>query len=124
MLGVFEEETASDDETEEVLQGSGVGGAVQAASVWTRADLKDFKESVKTEGGEGILKIGQGETVTIRVPTHPEGNYLFWEFATDHYDIGFGLMFEWSNTNENRVTIHVSESDDEDEEFEGEGKKL
>ena len=44
-------------------------------------DLKEFKDSVKNEGGEGILKIGQGETVTIRVPTHPEGNYLFWEFG-------------------------------------------
>ena len=68
---------------EDVLQGSGVGANIQAASIWTRKDIKEFKDSVKKEGAEGILKVGQGETVTIRVPTHSEGNYLFWEFATD-----------------------------------------
>ncbi|OQV15074.1 putative Protein TMED8 [Hypsibius exemplaris] len=105
---------------EETVTGSGVGSKIVAAAVWTRKDIKEFKESVRKEGTEGILKIGQGETITIRVPTHPEGNYLFWEFATDSYDIGFGLWFEWSNNGtDSRVTIHISESDEEDEDFEG-----
>jgi len=34
------------------------------------------------------VRVGHGETVTVRVPTHPHGSRLFWEFATDHYDIG------------------------------------
>ncbi|XP_055341086.1 Golgi resident protein GCP60-like isoform X2 [Paramacrobiotus metropolitanus] len=117
-------DVASDEENEEVMTSHAptIGGVIQTASVWTRKDLKEFKDSVKKEGGEGILKIGQGETVTIRVPTHPEGNYLFWEFATDSYDLGFGLYFEWSNnTNDNRVTIHVSETDEDDEDIDGEG---
>lgn len=33
----------------------------------------------------------------IRVPTHQNGTSLFWEFATDDLDIGFGLSFEWSD---------------------------
>ncbi|VDN15538.1 unnamed protein product [Dibothriocephalus latus] len=31
----------------------------------------------------------------IRVPVVPSGNCIVWEFATDNYDIGFGLFFEW-----------------------------
>ena len=31
----------------------------------------------------------------VRVPTHDGGSCLFWEFATDYYDIGFGIFFEW-----------------------------
>ena len=40
--------------------------SVAAASMWTRKDLKEFKESVKAEGGEAIIRIGQGESVTVR----------------------------------------------------------
>lgn len=56
----------------------------------------------------------------VRVPTHKDGTCLFWEFATDSYDIGFGLFFEWTNAEE-PVSIHVEENssddDDEDEEL-------
>ncbi|PIO71139.1 Emp24/gp25L/p24 family protein [Teladorsagia circumcincta] len=51
----------------------------------------------------------------VRVPTHEDGTCLFWEFATDYYDIGFGVYFEWTIADSNQVSIHVSESDDEDE---------
>lgn len=51
----------------------------------------------------------------VRVPTHPEGSCLFWEFATDHYDIGFGLFFEWTNTEE-AVSVTVSDTTSEEEE--------
>jgi len=51
------------------------------------------------------------------VPTHEDGSCLFWEFATDHYDIGFGLYFEWTIDTSNQVSVNVNESsDDEDEE--------
>ena len=55
----------------------------------------------------------------VRVPTHEDGTCLFWEFATDHYDIGFGVYFEWTIAPSNTVSVHVSESSDE-EEFEEE----
>lgn len=68
-----------------------------------------------------MITVGRGEVVTVRVPTHEEGSYLFWEFATDYYDIGFGVFFEWTDAASASVSVHVSESSDEDEDEEGEG---
>jgi len=95
------------------------------ASMWTRKDIKEFKESLKKDK-ESVIKIGSGETVTVRVPTHEDGTCLFWEFATDYYDIGFGVYFEWSVSQTNTVSVHISESSDEedleDEEVKGDEK--
>jgi hypothetical protein len=52
----------------------------------------------------------------VRVPTHEDGTCLFWEFATDSYDIGFGVYFEWTKSASSQVSVHISESEDEDEE--------
>lgn len=60
--------------------------------MWTRPDIEAFKHIVSQAEGDGVVRVGHGETVTVRVPTHPAGSRLFWEFATDHYDIG-ELMF-------------------------------
>ncbi len=51
----------------------------------------------------------------VRVPTHEDGTCLFWEFATDSYDLGFGVYFEWTIAPSNQVSVHVSESSDEEE---------
>ena len=67
-------------------------------------------------------QVGHGETVTVRVPTHKDGSALFWEFATDSYDIAFGLFFEWTPTDESEVSVHISDSEDEDINEEEEGK--
>lgn len=56
----------------------------------------------------------------LRVPTHEEGTSIFWEFATDSYDLGFGLFFEWNLTPQENITITISESSDEEEEEEEE----
>ncbi|XP_033734054.1 Golgi resident protein GCP60-like isoform X2 [Pecten maximus] len=87
---------------------------IAAASMWTRKDMKEFKELLCKEK-EAVIKIGSGETVTVRVPTHIDGTCLFWEFATDYYDIGFGVYFEWSVAPNNTVSVHISESSDEEE---------
>ena len=56
------------------------------------------------------------------MPTHEDGSCLFWEFASDSYDLGFGVYFEWTQSESNAVVVQVSESsDDEDEEEEIEG---
>lgn len=52
----------------------------------------------------------------MRVPTHEDGTCLFWEFATDSYDIGFGVFFEWSKPESSQVSVHISESEEEEEE--------
>ncbi|RXN20664.1 xanthine dehydrogenase oxidase [Labeo rohita] len=73
-----------------------------APSMWTRPQIKEFKEKVLHDQ-ESVITVGRGEVLTIRVPTHQDGSHLFWEFATDDYDIGFGLHFEWKD-----VTIPTS----------------
>lgn len=61
-------------------------------------------------------------SLQVRVPTHEDGTCLFWEFATDNYDIGFGVYFEWTKDSSNVVSVHISESEDEEEEEDLEGK--
>ncbi|XP_025105052.1 Golgi resident protein GCP60-like isoform X2 [Pomacea canaliculata] len=90
---------------------------IAAASMWTRKDIKDFKDSLRRDK-DSVIKIGSGETVTVRVPTHEDGTCLFWEFATDSYDIGFGVYFEWTIAPSNTVSVHISESSDEEEQEE------
>ena len=38
---------------------------VVAASMWTRKDIREFKESINRESKESIIKVGHGETVTV-----------------------------------------------------------
>ncbi|XP_064484332.1 Golgi resident protein GCP60-like [Ornithodoros turicata] len=94
--------------------------AIPTASMWTRKDIKEFKECIRKEGGDGIIKVGHGETVTVRVPTHVDGTCLFWEFATDSYDLGFGVYFDWTPNPGSQVSVHISESEDEEEDEEEE----
>ncbi|KAL2082171.1 hypothetical protein ACEWY4_021989 [Coilia grayii] len=94
---------------------------IAAPSMWTRPQIKDFKEKIRADV-DSVICVGRGEVVTVRVPTHEDGSYLFWEFATDHYDLGFGLFFEWSDASNASVSVHVSESSDEDEDEDGEGQ--
>lgn len=91
---------------------------IAAPSMWTRPQIKDFKEKIRQDA-DSVITVGRGEVVTVRVPTHEEGSYLFWEFATDYYDIGFGVFFEWTDAASASVSVHVSESSDEEDEDEG-----
>lgn len=40
---------------------------ISAASMITRKDIKEFKESVRRDN-DAIIKVGSGETVTVREP--------------------------------------------------------
>ncbi|XP_012267954.2 Golgi resident protein GCP60 [Athalia rosae] len=91
---------------------------ISRAEMWTRTGVEEFKEIIRKEAGDAVIKVGHGETVTVRVPTHADGSCLFWEFATDGYDIGFGVYFEWSKPESYQVSVHISESEDEDDEEE------
>lgn len=96
---------------------------ITPAEMWTRKGVEEFKQIIRREAGDAVIKVGHGETVTVRVPTHEDGTCLFWEFATDGYDIGFGVYFEWSKPESNQVSVHISESEDEDEEEEYEPRE-
>ncbi|KAI1720721.1 golgi-dynamics membrane-trafficking domain-containing protein [Ditylenchus destructor] len=120
---VDEDDKDTDVSDEEAADDAPPNPKIAPASLWTSKNIVDFKNTIRKEGPDGILKVGHGETVTVRVPTHEEGTCLFWEFATDYYDIGFGVYFEWTIAESNQVTVHISESSDEelDDEAEGSG---
>ncbi|KAE8586098.1 hypothetical protein XENTR_v10021549 [Xenopus tropicalis] len=86
-------------------------------STWTSANLREFKNRMAKEK-HGVLTVRRGEVLTVRVPTHPDGKRLCWEFATDDYDIGFGIYFDWTTVTSTAVTLQISESSDEEDEEE------
>lgn len=45
-------------------------GSVQTlfpASMWTRKDIDEFKANLLREGGEAVIKVNHGETVTVSI---------------------------------------------------------
>ncbi|XP_065661530.1 Golgi resident protein GCP60 isoform X2 [Hydra vulgaris] len=102
------------------IVGNSTGKSMAQASLWTRPKLQEFITHVKRDANS-VLVIGRGETVTIRVPTHENGSCLFWEFATEFYDIGFGVYFEWTSgdnstaeeTLKKHLVVHENENNDE-----------
>ncbi|KAG8448984.1 hypothetical protein GDO86_015885 [Hymenochirus boettgeri] len=91
------------------------GEGKASPTTWTSANLREFKHRMASEK-HGLLTVRRGEVMTVRVPTHPEGKRLCWEFATDDYDIGFGMYFDWTPVTSTAVTLQVSESSDEEDE--------
>uniref|UniRef100_A0A3Q4GAN1 Transmembrane p24 trafficking protein 8 n=1 Tax=Neolamprologus brichardi TaxID=32507 RepID=A0A3Q4GAN1_NEOBR len=90
-------------------------------TTWTSAAVKELKAKLRTEK-DSMVTVYRGDIMTVHVPTVPEANKVCWEFATDGYDIGFGIYFDWTPVTSRSITVHISESsDDEDEEEELEG---
>ncbi|CAI5696673.1 protein TMED8 isoform X3 [Oreochromis niloticus] len=90
-------------------------------TTWTSAAVKELKAKLRTEK-DSVVTVYRGDIMTVHVPTVPEANKVCWEFATDGYDIGFGIYFDWTPVTSRSITVHISESsDDEDEEEELEG---
>lgn len=90
-------------------------------TTWTSAALKELKAKLRSEK-DSVVTVYRGDIMTVYVPTVPEAKKVCWEFATDGYDIGFGIYFDWTPVTSRSITVHISESsDDEDEEEELEG---
>lgn len=90
-------------------------------TTWTSVALKELKAKLRGEK-DSVVTVYRGDIMTVNVPTVPEASRVCWEFATDGYDIGFGVYFDWSPVTSRSITVHISESsDDEDEEEELEG---
>ncbi|XP_070698355.1 protein TMED8 [Pempheris klunzingeri] len=90
-------------------------------TTWTSAALKELKAKLRTEE-DSVVTVYRGDIMTVHVPIVPEAKKVCWEFATDGYDIGFGIYFDWTPVTSRAITVHISESsDDEDEEEELEG---
>ncbi len=97
---------------------------MKPASTWTSAALKELKTKLCQEK-DSVVTVYRGDIMTVHVPTVPEAKRVCWEFATDGYDIGFGVYFDWSPVTSRAITVHISESsDDEDEDDDLEGEEL
>ncbi|KAL7059096.1 hypothetical protein AAHC03_013912 [Spirometra sp. Aus1] len=81
--------------------------ALAPAQMWTHPDIVEFK-ALLSQDAESVVNVGSGELVTIRVPVVSSGNCIVWEFATDNYDIGFGLFFEWVRPSSSESTDQAS----------------
>lgn len=103
---------------------SGEFSVVSPANMWTRPDIKLFKQEVSAGKGDGVIRVSHGDVVTVRVPTHDGGACLFWEFATDGYDVGFGVYFEWGRSHTTEVSVHISESEDDEDCLDDDDGKL
>lgn len=120
----FEQNDAGVEENDDFDEQTPEMPPISAATLLTRKDINEFKQMVRKEN-DAIIKVGSGETVTVRVPTHDDGRLIFWEFATDHFDLAFGLYFEWTIAPTKNVTVHVSDSsEDEEENVEGDEDKI
>ncbi|KAI1895524.1 hypothetical protein AGOR_G00107140 [Albula goreensis] len=90
-------------------------------STWTSLTLKELKTKLRQEK-DSMVTVYRGDVMTVHVPTVPEAKRVCWEFATDGYDIGFGIYFDWTPVTSRAITVHISESsddEDDDEELEG-----
>lgn len=91
---------------------------LKPATTWTSAEMKELKAKLRAEK-DAVVTVYRGDIMTVHVPTVPEAKKVCWEFATDGYDIGFGVYFDCSPVTSRAITVHVSESsDDEDEDDE------
>lgn len=108
-----------EEEASETKRGRSINALpLLPAVIWTRKDIREFKQRILKTDPQCCIKIGSLSTAVIRVPTHPDGNSVFWEFATDHYDLGFGLYFEWDTEPQSNVSICIAESSDEEDGYE------
>ncbi|XP_053290672.1 protein TMED8 [Pleuronectes platessa] len=94
---------------------------LEPPTTWTSATLKELKAKLRSEP-DSVVTVYRGDIMTVHIPTVPEAKKVSWEFATDGYDIGFGIYFDWTPVTNRSITVHISESsDDEDEEEDLEG---
>uniref|UniRef100_A0AAZ3QW37 GOLD domain-containing protein n=1 Tax=Oncorhynchus tshawytscha TaxID=74940 RepID=A0AAZ3QW37_ONCTS len=84
-------------------------------SMWTSMAMKELKSKLRLEK-DRVVTVKRGNILTVHVPTVPEGKQVCWEFATDSYDIAFGISFDWNPVTSQAITVHISESSDDEEE--------
>ncbi|OAF71370.1 hypothetical protein A3Q56_00862 [Intoshia linei] len=78
--------------------------------IWYTGDINTFKRELKNSNDR--ITIACLSYAMISVPTYNKKNTIFWEFASDHYDIGFGLYFEFNDSPPDNIEIYYAESSD------------
>ncbi|XP_003739341.1 Golgi resident protein GCP60 [Galendromus occidentalis] len=100
----------SSDEDDEIFELP----EIQPAFVSSHKNIDEFKHEI-LQGDNGMLKVCSGEILTVRIPTSDDGRFIYWEFATDDYDLAFGVNFEWNKCPDIEVTLDVNDTDTEEE---------
>ncbi|KAF7704105.1 Golgi resident protein GCP60 [Silurus meridionalis] len=95
---------------------------ILAPSMWTMPQVNEFKMRTQQEA-ESVITVGRGEVLTVHIPTHDHGSTFFWEFATDYYDIAFGLYFEWPNTTNGVESVSKNQDAGQTEKANGKEEK-
>lgn len=92
---------------------------LEPATFWTKKGVLEFKESLMDDKHGGFQVVNQGSLLKIQVPTYPDGRFIHWEFATEDYDIAFGLDFVFDTCQTSPLALSIyEESDDDDDEDE------
>ena len=90
----------------------------EPASTWSKKGVAEFIDSLGGDKQGGVYEVKEGTVVVIQVPTYPDGRYIYWEFATEDYDIGFGLEFVYRTRISEPLALNIYEESDDDEEAE------
>lgn len=90
-------------------------GPPEAATQWTKRGIREFRDSLVDDQHGGEYSVKQGSRLIIQVPTYPTGSYIYWEFATDGYDIGFGVDFVHEDELEEPLAMQIFEDSDDDD---------
>lgn len=90
---------------------------LEPATIWTKKSVNEFKASLTDDKHGGLYTVKQGTTLIIQVPTYPDGRYIYWEFTTDEFDIGFGLDFIYETNLIKPLALKIYEeiNDDDDD---------
>jgi len=105
------------EDSESSLERSMTYEPLEQATLWSKKGVNEFKYSLADDKHGGTYVINQGTTLVIQVPTYPDGRYIHWEFATEDYDIGFGLDFVFEEHLVKPLALRIfEETDEEDDE--------
>lgn len=87
----------------------------EPATIWTKRAVAEFKDSLSGDKQGGVYEIKEGALIIIQVPTYPDGKYIYWEFATDNYDIAFGVDFVRDEHLVEPMALNIYQDNDDDD---------
>uniref|UniRef100_A0A6G1S2Z3 Protein TMED8 n=2 Tax=Aceria tosichella TaxID=561515 RepID=A0A6G1S2Z3_9ACAR len=88
---------------------------LEPATIWTKRAVAEFKDSLSGDKQGGVYEIKEGALIVIQVPTYPDGRYIYWEFATNDYDIGFGVDFVHDKYLSEPLALNIYQDNDDDD---------
>lgn len=93
---------------------------LEKAIIWTKKGVNELRDSLIGDKHGGAYVVKGGTLLNIQVPTDLSGKYIYFEFATEDYDIGFGMdfLYDTSSSTEPLAMKIYEETDEDDDEIE------